>query len=294
MRVGIVGCGSIGSRHARNAMELGHDVKIYDPAIIGGSDFRFERQLYDWAEAVVISTPSYVHEACFRAAIERDRHCLIEKPLSTSRGQLEVLLGRAKEKNLVVMMGNNLRFHPSVECAKSWIEDGSIVPQWASFICATMTEKPDYLSDGVILNTGSHEVDLALHFFGPARVVAATGRWNEHSDVMADFVLLHDSGVRSSFHIDFVTEEEIRQFWIGGLRSNIYVNLPARQAALAKSGVKAKQFVAAGSYDHDYADEMEEFLAKCQGKRDGPGATGNDGLAVLRILLDVRRKVGLP
>ena len=276
-------------------MELGHDVKIYDPAILGGSDFRFERLLYDWAEAVVISTPSYVHEASFRAAVERGRHVLIEKPLSTSQGQLEFLLGRAREKNLVVMMGNNLRFHPSVKRAKNWIDGGKIVPQWANFICATMTEKPDYLSDGVILNTGSHEVDLALHFFGPARAVSASGRWNEHSDVMADFVLLHDSGVRSSFHLDFVTEVEVREFWIGGLRSCAKVQLPARNAHLV-SNDPADYFSHAdsGSYDDDYADEMAEFLAKCEGHRGGPGATGDDGMAVLRILLDVRRKVGLP
>jgi predicted dehydrogenase len=292
MKIGIVGYGSIGSRHAHNAVALGHETIVYDP--MGPCDVRFEQDVYEAADAVVIATPSFHHESALRAAIERGKHVLIEKPISISIGGLAGLLGRAREAGLVVMMGNNLRFHPSIELAKAWIEEGTIVPQWANFICATTTTKPDYLSDGVILNTGSHEVDLALHLFGPARVIAASGRWNEHSDVMADFVILHESGVRSSFHVDFVTEQEIRQFWIGGLRSNVFVNLPARQATMVQAGVKAKQFTAAGSYDHDYADEMEEFIRKCSGERGGLGATGDDGLAVLRILLDVRRKVGLP
>jgi predicted dehydrogenase len=294
MKVGIVGRGSIGQRHCENASRLGHEARSYDPK--DKNTFKSEYEIYDWADAIVIATPSYCHEAGLRAAIERGKHVLIEKPISTSLGQLPELLVRAREKNLVVMMGNNLRFHPSVGRVKNWIASGAIVPQWANFICATTTSKPDYLSDGVILNTGSHEVDLALHFFGPARVVAATGRWNEHSDNMADFVLLHDySGVRSSFHIDFVTEVEIREFWIGGLRTCVKVQLPARVAHLVSNDpTNYFSHIDPGNYDHDYADEMGSFLAQCQGGYIGPGATGDDGLAVLRLLLNVRRKVGLP
>jgi predicted dehydrogenase len=293
MKVGIVGLGSIGARHYENAVKLGgHTVLGYDPAS-PLSTVKHERELYDWADAIVVATPSYHHESALRACVERGKHVFIEKPISTSIGQLPELLARAKEKKLVVMMGNNLRFHPSVQRTKNWIVEKRIVPQWANFICATTTIKPDYLSDGVILNTGSHEVDLALYFFGPARVVAATGQWNEHSDNMADFVLLHDSGVRSSFHIDLVTENEVREFWIGGVTGNIHVNLPKR---VMKASVPwhVHTYKDAGQYDHDYADELEEFHVKCAGDTDGPGATGDDGLAVLRLLLDVRRKVALP
>jgi predicted dehydrogenase len=294
MKVGIVGLGSIGARHYENAVKLGgHTVSGYDPANPPLSTVKYERELYDWADAVVVATPSYHHEAALRACVERGKHVLIEKPISTSFGQLPSLLARAKEKNLVVMMGNNLRFHPSVQRTKKCLVEGRIAPLWANFICATTTIKPDYLSDGVILNTGSHEVDLALYFFGPARVVAATGQWNEHSDDMADFVLLHDSGVRSSFHIDFVTGNEVREFWIGGETGNIHVNLPKRVTVTDDSG-RRHIHKDAGKYDDDYIDEMHEFHVKCAGDSSGPGATGDDGLAALRLLLDIRRMVAVP
>src|SRR5438445_444182 len=170
MKIGIVGHGAIGSRHASNLASLGHDVIVFDPA--GRMDVKFEREVYDLCEAVVIATPSHYHEGPLRACIERGKHVFVEKPISTSVGALPDLLFAAGGKGLQVMMGNNLRLHPCVQQVKQWLAAGEIgTPLWASFICAHQTEK--YASDGVILNTGAHEVDMALYFFGPARCVAA-------------------------------------------------------------------------------------------------------------------------
>src|SRR5882724_9266173 len=113
MKIGIVGHGAI-------VRQLGHQTIVYDPA--NQSDVRFEREVYDKADAVVLSTPSYCHEAGLRACVERGKHVLIGKPL------------------------------------------------WAHFTCAQPSSKALYLSDGVILSSGAHEVDLALHLFGSGRV----------------------------------------------------------------------------------------------------------------------------
>lgn len=290
MKVGVVGYGSIGKRHAENARALGHDVKVYDPAVIGGSDFRFERELYDWCDAAVIATPSLFHEGGVRAAVERGKHVLVEKPISIGIGGLPAILESAAEKNLIVMMGNNLRLHPCVQQAKEWIVAGHIGrPLWAHFTCATLTEKPPYISDGVILNTGSHEVDLALYMLGSAKVISANVGMNlgTMTDDIADFVLEHESGVRSSFHINFVTPNEIREIKIAGDQKNIVANLPGRIIALGKTVIPAP-----GSYDDDYRNEIAAFIGRINGNIT-PGANGFDGLATLRVLLDVRKMAGL-
>lgn len=277
MKIGIVGYGSIGKRHAENASALGHEVIVYDPA--RRMDVKYERNIYDSdVEAVVVATPSPFHEAPLRACIERGKHVLIEKPISTSVGTLPRLLDAADEKGLVVMTGNNLRLHPCVQQVKQWLGTGDIgTPLWASFICAHQTEK--YTSDGVILNTGAHEVDLALYFFGPAKCVMA-----RESDVSAQFFLIHDSGVRSVFYLDHETPHRIREFWIAGEKQNIGVDLDGRRMSL---GAEAKQ--APGSYDTDYENEMRAFIDRINGVF-APGASGHDGLETLRTLLDVRKK----
>ncbi len=288
MKLGIVGHGSIGQRHATNARDLGHEVKVYDPAIIGGGDFRREADLYDWCDAAVIATPSQFHESGVRACVERGKHVLCEKPISVAVGHMPSLIAEATRKGLTFMVGNNLRFHPCVQQAKIWIAQKEIGdPVWSNWICATETTKKTYRGDGVILNTGAHEVDLALYLLGPAKVVSACAEFIGGDDVLVDFVLKHQGGARSSFHLDFQTPNEVREFWISG-EKNIGVSLPERMISL--TGTPSQQ--APGSYDDDYRNEMAAFVERIEG-RFAPGASGEDGLATLKVLLDVRKKAGL-
>jgi predicted dehydrogenase len=282
MKIGVVGYGSIGQRHAANALKLSHDVLVYDPLL--RRDVGLERLIYDMCDAVVIATPSPYHEGPLRACIERGKHALIEKPISTSIGMLPALLKAAEEKKLVIMMGNNLRFHPCIAEVKRSVS----TTLWAHFICATTTTKPGILGDGVILNTGSHEVDLALYLFGPASVVAATTAY----DTSADFVLQHESGVRSSFHLDFITPVEVRQFWVGRDGGNTLVDLPSRLITSFYREGAVSTWRYGGSYDDDYFAEMRAFIDRTEGKG-AHGASGQDGLATLSLLLDVRKKAGL-
>ena len=286
MKIGIVGHGSIGKRHAENADALGHQVIVYDPA--SRMDVKFERDVYETVDACVIATPSPFHESGIRACVERGVHMLVEKPISVGVGHLPLLIAEAAKKNLVFMMGNNLRFHPCVQQAKIWITQRELGdPKWASFICAAETTKKTYRGDGVILNTGAHEVDLALYLLGPAKVICASAECIDGEDILVDFVLKHQNGARSSFHLDFETPNEVREFWISG-EKNIGVSLPTR--AITLTGIDAKQ--APGSYDDDYRNEMMGFIDRIEG-RFAPGATGEDGLAALKVLLDVRKKAGL-
>lgn len=281
MKVGVVGYGSIGRRHAANATKLGHEVFIYDPILPKADRVAFEREIYEECDAVVVATPTMFHEQALRGCIERGKHVLAEKPIAANVGALPKLLQAADDKGLIVMMGNNLRLHPCVQQVKQWLGAGEIGdPLWANFICAIETEK--YTSDGVILNTGAHEVDLALYLLGPARCIAA----NETGE-SASFILQHDSGVRSTFLLDHATPHRIREFWIAGEKMNIGVDLDARRMSL---GTEATQ--APGSYDDDYLNEMRAFIDRINGVF-APGASGHEGLATLEVLLHVRKKAGI-
>ena len=278
MKVGVVGQGSIGSRHAANLRMLGHDVLVYDPVFPPNDRVKFERNIYEECDAVVVATPTMFHEQGLRGCIERGKHMLVEKPIAAQVGALPGLLEIADEKGLVVMMGNNLRLHPCIQRVKQCLGAGEIgEPLWANFICAHTTEK--YTSDGVVLNTGAHEVDLALYLFGPAKCVVSS-----ETPESANFILQHDSGTRSTFLLDHATPHRIREFWIAGEKMNIGVDIDARRMSI---GTEATQ--APGSYDDDYLNEMRAFIDRINGVF-APGASGHDGLATLRVLLDVRKK----
>lgn len=292
MKVGIVGYGSIGQKHARNLRKLGHEIAFYDP-VDGGSAYKLERHIYDdkAIDAIVVSTPSMYHEGPLRAAIERGKHVLIEKPISTSVGMLPTLLDAAKEKKLVVMMGNNLRFHPCVRAAK-W-QVSHISPRWANFICGT-EPSPTAARDGVILNSGAHEVDIAVYLFGPAHVLTATAMRSGLTEEMADFVLEHANGVRSSFHFDLWSKRRLRRFDMVGEEKAIHVDLDRRSFTYECENVDTMTRHA-GSYDDDYFDEMKTFIEKINNieRIDSSAAMGFNGLETLKLLIEIRKEAGL-
>ena len=293
MKIGVLGLGSIGMRHYNNLKDMGHDVIGYDP--LQQRDVKFPCEIFERCDAVVSATPSINHCADIRAAVERGKHIFVEKPIATDLNGLEELLSQARDKNLVVFTGYNLRFHAVVVRIKEWLDQGLIGnPLWASFSCGQVATKPAYLRDGVILNW-SHEIDLALYLLGLAKVTHASARLTiREDDDMADILMRHDNGVRNYIHLDYVSNPEIRGNIISGDDGYIAADLVTRQAVLLKRrNWMERSFAAEDSFDRNYIDEMKAFLARVAGEKTR-GATGEDGLAALKICLDARAKARVP
>lgn len=301
MKFGVLGLGSIGSRHARNLRSLGHEVLGYDPdekkmrENFGKTWTRDEVVAKSDAFVIASPTPKHHDDWAFCGPGRPDGRIFIEKPLA-NMSEMPWFAAESPATLKKIRVGYMLRFHPCVKAAKAWLEAGHIgEPIWASFTCGQFNDKPDYLRDGVILNW-SHEIDLALYLLGPAKVVAASVHCNAGNDDIADFVLQHASGARSTIHLDYVTRNEIRESWIVGTEKNIGMDLLGRRNSMGKI---IQEF--GGSFDDDYLDEMNAFANYATGQhvidiRKGPPvqfATGEDGLAVLEICHQVREIAGL-
>lgn len=267
--VGVIGLGSIGLRHAKNLLAMGHWVCAYDPIMPdGGIDIPFRNIEDMWGlDGVVIASPTPLHLEHIQAT--EDLITFVEKPIAHV---LPAYAGHVK------MVGNNLRFHSCVKKAKEWLSEGRIgTVQWANF---TLGQYNDKYKDHVILNWGSHEIDLATYLLGAAEVAGCVG-----DSRIADIVLRHpDSGVRTSIHLDYVTDPEIRSFCIAGNEGNIHVDLKSRHAYLSRLGQRG-EMQGKDSWDDNYVEEMEEFIKLIDGKPSLIAATGQDGLRTLELCL---------
>jgi len=292
MKIGILGLGSIGMRHARNLKMMGHQVIGYDTDMkkrLALSGVLWDRDEVIESDAILICTPTNRHYDDWATMSARAK-IFMEKPLGTC-AQIAQFWQEDLLKEL--FLGYFLRFHPCIKAAKNWIDAGHIgTPLWATFICGQYNDKPDYLRDGVVLNW-SHEIDLALYLLGPAKVVAASVHVVDGKDDIADIVLEHDSGARSTIHLDYVTRNEIREGWIVGTEKNIGLDMLGRQVSFGKM---TQQF--GGEWNDDYIDEMQAFIGGIAPTRTAAEppvqwATGEDGLRVLEICRQVKEKVGL-
>ena len=294
MKVGVLGLGSIGGRHADNLKKLGHNVIGYDPKI--HADISRE-EVIEEAEAIVIASPSNQHLKDILDCIGKPT--FVEKPMASSSH-----IKFTEAAHLIVAINNlfvgyNLRFHPCVRQMKKWIHDEWRIggPLYASFVCGQYNAKSEYLRDGVILNW-SHEIDLALHLLGPGEVAGSVTRTSNDygQDDMTDILIKHYNGAHSHIHLDYATIPEMRTGFIQGSEGYMEYALSPRPGSVYL-GMKSKDteiyndtFI---NYDNDYLEEMKAFIRYAEGGDPGPACMGKEALDVLDICLKVREQAGL-
>ena len=265
MIFGILGLGSIGSRHATTLTSLGADVIGFDPSdqsrqqteSAGIKTTPSREEIFEQSDAVVIASPSGFHFQDMKDAIAANCHLFVEKPLAHTIDGVKEMLDDAAAKGLKVFAGLNLRFDPAVIAAKSLLEEGAFgqllwamfqsshyLPNWRPNQDCAQGYAADPVTGGVLFDI-IHEFDLANHLLGPAETIAAaarnTGMIDIPSEDCADVILRHASGVHSSLHLDYVTRPTRRGAEIGGDKGILSLDLVAREITLTASGAWRKR-----------------------------------------------------
>jgi UDP-2-acetamido-3-amino-2,3-dideoxy-glucuronate N-acetyltransferase len=117
-----IGHGYWGKNLARNFHELGHLAAVVDmdPAAAqsaaagyGVAARSFDDVLGDGdIDALSIASPAALHFSQAKAALEAGKHVYVEKPLALDVAQAETLCALAEKRNLVLMVGHLLQYHP--------------------------------------------------------------------------------------------------------------------------------------------------------------------------------------
>jgi predicted dehydrogenase len=128
LRVLVVGCGNMGTSHARAYRTLASDFEITGlvsrqpasrdrlSAELGGvPTFADFEQAYAATRPNVVSINTYpdTHAAIARTALLGGSHVFVEKPLAETVEQAEALVALARQQNRKVLVGYVLRVHPA-------------------------------------------------------------------------------------------------------------------------------------------------------------------------------------
>ena len=136
-------------------------------------------------EAVIVCTPPVTHATLSAAALERKMAVLCEKPMAPNRPGLHMMLDAAERSGARLMMASTFRYAADVRAAKTLIDDGvlgDVVLFRASFstpvaMRGRWNARPEISGGGVIIDAGTHAVDVVRYLLGPIRnVVAAETR----------------------------------------------------------------------------------------------------------------------
>jgi myo-inositol 2-dehydrogenase / D-chiro-inositol 1-dehydrogenase len=189
LRIGIVGLGRLGKRHAENLARrvVGADLVAASSLVqaeldwardelgIGSLYQDYGRMLTEAGlDAVFIASSSAVHASQIVQGLDAGLHVFCEKPMGVSVEEcLSIEKAVAAHSGKVFMVGFVRRFDPSYRYAKKLIDEGAI---GQPFLVRSQTVDLDEYapfqvqfvptSGGIFLDMNIHDIDLARWYLG--------------------------------------------------------------------------------------------------------------------------------
>lgn len=318
----VVSLGSIGRRHLGNLRRLRPDARIgvlrlASPAGADDMPPEADAQFHDIEAAVafapraaIIASPASAHLEVARRLAEDGAHLFMEKPIADRIEGVAELVDGCVARGLVLMVGYNLRFHPSLRAMKREIDAGAIgrvlgaraevgqyLPDWrpGSDYRRGVTARAE-LGGGVLLEL-SHELDYMQWLLGrPREVSARGGRLGDLEIDVEDIVELtlgYDRRQLASVHLDMLQRAPTRQCRVIGTEGTLLWDGIADRLEIyrvAESCWREVPVARLAERNQMYLDELEHFLG-CVATGSPPRCDGHDGLAVLALVESARRSM---
>lgn len=292
MLILVIGCGSIGKRHIRNLksmsvgeviaydtddkqcsqVELEYGVKTYNDL-----ESAFERK----PQIAVICTPTNLHIPLSISAAKNDCHLFVEKPLSHTLNGIEDLIKVVKQKNLITLIGCNMRFHVGPRKVKeilnlgiigkvlsARIETGSYLPGWRPQQNYKKTYSARENWGGGCVMDCIHEIDLALWYLDDVRslysVTKNLGVLDIDAEEISEIVCEFESGAIGSIHLDYISRTYERKNHIIGELGSIFWDFGkgSVEVYLADKD-KWEEYKEPANYDINqmYVEELSYFIS---------------------------------
>ncbi|MBI5840386.1 MAG: Gfo/Idh/MocA family oxidoreductase [Chloroflexi bacterium] len=205
MKIAFAGTGYISKVHARAAQNLGLELAAVinhktDSMIEFGKRFNIARQ-YETVEsmlrdggvdALVVSTPNYLHAPQTLAALNAGMHVMVEKPMAMNAAEAEKMCEAADKSGAMLMAAHCWRFDPDV----LWLKEQSkklgriirtkgcgVHTHWGP--SGWFTQK-QFAGGGAMADMGIHALDTARFLLGdpkPVSVYAKIGTYYKDFDV---------------------------------------------------------------------------------------------------------------
>jgi predicted dehydrogenase len=336
MKILIAGLGGIGQRHLRNLRTLlGADVEIsaVDPRsdipvltdqleVEAGSNLeeKYNLRIYpdlglalDWKpEVVFVCNPTSQHIPTALLSVRAGCHLFIEKPLSHNLEQVEELIKLVEIRDLIAVVGYQMRFHPCLQRLNELVREkkigriisvraeiGEYLPGWHRYEdYRQMYASRQDLGGGVILSQ-IHEMDYLYWLFGlPNSVYALGGHLSnlevdveDTADILMNF-LVDDLSVPVSLHEDFVQRPASRGCEVIGDAGKILLDFPSLTVTVFDQEGKLSETSSYAGFKRNqmFLDEIRNFLGSLQGST-SPLVSVKEAAQSLRMALAAKESL---
>jgi predicted dehydrogenase len=311
-RVGVAGLGYWGPNLARNFDDLAELTWLCDmseesrerfaqryPAARVTADF--DDLLGDpELDAVVIATPVPTHFELARRALEAGKHVLVEKPPAMRGEEMDELIRLSSGRDLVLMPGHLLLYHPAVVKLKELVDSGEL----GDVLCVYGNRQNLGIirtHENALLSLGVHDLSVILHLVEeePSEAWAHGNAFlNPGVEDVVFCYLRFPSGKIAHMHLSWLDPHKMRKITVVGKEKmavfddmelerkvTIYEKAPWQPAERygewqTRTGDIFSPKIPA---DEPLKLECRRFLALVSGEGDREGVA-RDGAVVVRVL----------
>jgi predicted dehydrogenase len=315
LKVTVLGAGNWGRNHVRTLAQLPEAelVGICDPdasvrqamarsypgALVTDSVDEALRV----AEAVVVATPAASHPTLALQAIGLGMPVLVEKPFALSTAEARSVADAAASRNVPLVVGHLLVFHPAVERLKAMIEAselGEVYYLYSQRVNLGQI-RPD---ENALWSFGPHDISVALELLNerPVRVSAHGKSYLQPGIEDVVFMTMEfGSGVMAHLQMSWLDPRKERRLTVVGSRRMVVLDdmEPREKLRVYDKGVNRPPEY--GSYGESLAvregditipripnveplsAELRHFVRVARGE-EAPRVGGGDGVVVVQIL----------
>ncbi len=295
--MGVIGVGAMGLNHARvyDRLENANLIAVSDVSKTtlnyvsekyGAKGYTEYEDLLNDPEIDMVSVcvPTTHHFDVVMAAIENNKHVLVEKPIAFTLEEAEGMIAAAKEKGVKLSTGHVERFNPAVQKAKELIEMG-VIGDVVSASAKRVGPFPPRIKDvGVTIDLAIHDLDVMYYLFNenPTQVYATMGsilekcEYEDHAEIMITF----SNGSTGLLEVNWLTPYKRRALEVTGTGGIIAIDYIDQ--SIDVNGKFAQKVDI--THKEPLLDELNSFLNSILNETEVE-ITGEDGLNALKMVL---------
>jgi predicted dehydrogenase len=263
-------------------------------------------------DAVIIASPATTHAAIALTCIDAGKPCLVEKPFALNARDAEAVAERAQARDVPVVAGHLLVFHPAIERLRALVQGGDLGRVF--YLYGLRVNLGQVRADeNALWSFGPHDVSVALFLLDEMPVrVAAHGQCYLQPGV-EDVVFLtmeFASGTLAHVQLSWLDPHKERRLTVVGERQMVVFDdmEPREKLRIYDKGVdrppdyrsfgealairEGDIFIPRVPNVEPLAAELGHFVRVAR-REEAPRASAADGVRVVRVLEAASRSLGL-
>jgi predicted dehydrogenase len=302
VRVGVIGVGYLGRFHAQKyaalpevtlagVADLDSEQGKRVAAECGCPAFNDFREMLPLVDAVSIAVPTSLHCRVAGECLDQGIDVLLEKPITVTLEEADLLIEKAEAKNLILQIGHLERFNPALQAMEPYLTTPVFIE---SNRIATFKNRG--VDVDVVLDLMIHDIDIILNIVkSPLKLIHTVGApVVTGSTDIANARLIFENGATANVTVSRVSRTNIRKMRIFQPGSYITIDFGNRRIMtitlskeLRENGMPKQEVVLQKFTDGDaLKSEIIAFVDHVRA-RTQPAVSGREGRRALEVALQV-------